>query len=73
MTFNINKYFMITFTPKQPELFNGRKRFSIGGGQLAKYIGESNAKAVLTLAQKSLKHNVEKRFRKMGLIKLYYR
>jgi len=64
---------MITFTPKQPELFGGRRRFSIGGGQLVKYLGESNAEAVIKLAKKSLNHNIEKRFRKTGLIKLYYR
>lgn len=73
MTYNINKYFMITFSPKQPELYGGRKRFSIGGGQLVKYLGESNTHALIMLAQKSLKENVVKRFRKMGTIKLYYR
>jgi len=73
MTYNINKYFMITFTPKRPELYGGRKRFSIGGGQLAKYLGESNARALIKKAQKSLKQNVEKRYRETGHVKLYYR
>lgn len=70
---NLNRFFIITFKPKRPELYNGRKRFSIGAGQLEKYLGKSNAQAVYKLATTSLEFQPEKKFRKTGIIKLYNR
>jgi hypothetical protein len=73
----INNHFIITFIPKRPELFNNRKRFSIGVWQLYKYIGEQNAinliSKIQTFTGEKAKFKYEVKYRKMGRILLYGR
>lgn len=73
----INNHFIITFIPKRPELFGGRKRFSIGAWSMYKYIGEENALNLLNKIQTfqgdDAKFKYEKKYRKMGTILLYGR
>ena len=74
----LNKNFRFVYTPKtqvQTELFpedrKEKKRFLIGGGTLAKYIGQQNAETVQKCAQnmKTDKHTVK--FRKCGKIEIF--
>lgn len=71
----INETFIITFKPKNPELFNGRKRFSIGAWSMHKYIGEQNAITMLKIIQlfegDKAGDKFTKKFRKHGQIILY--
>lgn len=73
----INNHFIITFKPKQPELFNGRKRFSIGVWSLHKYIGDKNAllliKKIETFVGEEAGFKYVIKYRKMGTIILYGR
>lgn len=71
----VNNHFIIIFKPKRPELFNNRKRFGVGAGSLAKYIGDDNAKKLLNKIGTFVGDDaVEKyvlKYRKMGTIILY--
>jgi hypothetical protein len=67
----INKDFIITFQPKQPELFGGKRRFSVGGFSLHKYVGEHNAIQAIIGAFNSSEDKYTKRLRKCGRIDFY--
>lgn len=71
----INQTWIITFKPKKPELFDNRRRFSVGAWSLYKYIGEKNALNLLHKIQSLQGDNaVEKyviKYRKMGTVILY--
>lgn len=71
----INNHFIITFKPKNPELFKNRRRFSIGAHQIHKYLGERNAEI---LKEKLLNwhgpkagEKFEKKYPKYGRIIVY--
>lgn len=66
-----NKEFRITFQPKDPGLYQGRRRFSVGAGQLHKYIGNKNAASALASAMESVGDKVRIKFRKMGWVDFY--
>jgi ribulose bisphosphate carboxylase small subunit len=71
----INETFIITFKPKEPSLFQNKKRFSIGFWQMAKYIGEENAatmlKKILSFQGPKAGDKYSKKFRTKGEIILY--
>lgn len=66
-----NKEFRITFQPKDASQFGGRRRFSVGAGQLHKYIGDKNAASALATAMESAGDKVRIKFRKMGWVDFY--
>lgn len=71
----LNNFFIITFKPKHPIDFNGRRRFSIGAHQIGKYLGERNAE----ILKKKLEdwhgpkagEKFEKKYPKYGRITVY--
>lgn len=69
----INKEFKITFQPKEGSeiLFNNRKRFSVGAGQLAKYIGQQNAEIAFRRALESDDDKIRIKFRVAGWVDFY--
>lgn len=73
----INNHFIITFKPKNPELFKNRRRFSIGANSLSKYLGKNNAQNLIQKINKlegqtaGFKYTFK--YRKMGEIILYGR
>jgi hypothetical protein len=67
----LNKEFRFTFQPKDPEQFGGRKRFSVGVGQLHKYVGEDNAMTVIEKAFESPEDRGRIKFRVRGWIDFY--
>jgi len=70
MNISINKEFIITFQPKIPDP-KGRRRFSVGGLSLHKYIGKRNANKAIIKALQSKADKVSLRFRKFGRIDFY--
>lgn len=67
----INAEFRIVFQPKNPALFNNRRRFAIGGGQIAKYIGEHNAEVAIERAFNGTSDKCVVKLRKQGTIIFY--
>ena len=67
----INKEFKIVFEPKNKEAFNKNRRFAVGAGRLAEYIGESNAQSCFEKAMKSTTDKVRFRFRVQGIVDFY--
>ena len=67
----INKEFKIVFEPKNKEAFNNNRRFAVGAGRLAEYIGESNAQSCFEKAMKSTTDKVRFRFRVQGIVDFY--
>lgn len=67
----VNKEFRFTFQPKDPGLYEGKKRFSVGAHSLHKYIGQKNAASVLATAMESTGDKVRIKFRKMGWVDVY--
>lgn len=68
---NINKEFRIVFSPYQIELFDQRKRFLIGGGQLAKYVGKKNAETAKKTAFSSETDKTTIKYRTRGKLEFY--
>lgn len=68
---SLNKEFRVVFQPKNPEEFGGRRRFAIGAGSVAKYIGEENAKTAIEKAVQSTQDCFKKKFRTHGQISFY--
>lgn len=66
-----NKEFRITFQPKDPQQFEGRRRFSVGAHSLHKYIGSKNAASALATAMESTGDKIRIKFRKMGWVDFY--
>lgn len=69
--YKLNREFKIVFQPKEPDLFNGRRRFAIGAYSLQKYIGEVNAKTALSRALNSKDDKCTVKLRKHGRIDFY--
>lgn len=69
----LNREFIVTFQPKQPELFDGRRRFSVGAYSLHKYVGKSNAKTAIERALKSSLDKCSVKFRKHGRVDFYFK
>jgi hypothetical protein len=67
----LNQEFRIVFQPKNPSLFEGRRRFAIGAGQIAKYLGEENAGTAILKALCSYDDSYTKKFRAHGDITFY--
>lgn len=68
---SINREFRIVFQPKNPEEFGGRRRFAIGGGSIAKYLGADNAAVAIEKALQSTEDCFKKKFRTKGEICFY--
>lgn len=69
--FNVNREFRVVFVPYNPEKYNGRRRFAIGGGSIWKYIGEENAATAIEKAFNCPDDSFTKKFRKHGKIIFY--
>lgn len=67
----INKEFKIVFEPKNKSAFNDNRRFGVGAGRLADYIGESNAQSCFEKAMKSTTDKVRFKFRVQGIVDFY--
>lgn len=67
----INKEFRIVFQPKNPEDFNGKRRFAIGAGKLAEYLGEKNAETAIERALNTLDDKIRVKFRNTGWVDFY--
>lgn len=67
----INKEFKIVFEPKNKKVFNNNRRFAVGAGRLADYIGENNAQSCFEKAMKSTTDKVRFRFRVQGIVDFY--
>lgn len=67
----LNKNFRIVFQPKDKAAFNNNRRFAVGAGRLAEYIGEANAKGCFAKADKITTDKIRFKFRKMGVVDFY--
>lgn len=66
----INRNFTIVIQPKEAEKF-GKRRFAVGAGRLAEYIGEENAKNCFEKADKITKDKIRFKFRVQGIVDFY--
>lgn len=66
-----NSHYKVVFQPKNPALFENKRRFAIGTGSIAKYIGEDNAKVVHRRVESSKEDSTHCLFRKWGKISVY--
>ena len=66
-----NKEYKIVFQPKEKEAYNNNRRFAVGAGRLAHYIGEENAKTCFEKSEKMKTDKVRFKFRKMGIVDFY--
>lgn len=67
----VNSEFRIVYQPKDPEQFEGKKRFAVGANSLHKYVGEHNAEIAIERALNSLDDKCTVRLRKHGRIEFY--
>lgn len=67
----INRNFKIVFQPKDKAAFNNNRRFAVGAGRLAEYIGGANAKGCFAKADKITTDKIRFKFRKMGIVDFY--
>lgn len=65
-----NKDFRIVFQPKDIEKY-GKRRFAIGAGKLAEYIGEDNAKVAFEKASGMMTDKLRVKFRVAGWVDFY--
>lgn len=65
-----NKDFRIVFQPKDIERY-GKRRFAIGAGKLAEYIGEDNAKVAFEKASGMMTDKLRIKFRVAGWVDFY--
>jgi len=65
-----NKDFRIVFQPKDVERY-GKRRFAIGAGKLAYYIGEENAKKAFEKAYECTDDKIRIKFRVAGWVDFY--
>lgn len=68
---SLNTEFKIVFQPKQPELYNGKRRFAVGAYSIQKYIGEANAETAILKAMNNMEDSICIKFRKHGSITFY--
>jgi len=66
-----NKNFRIVFQPKYVNDFNNNRRFAVGAGRLAYYIGESNAAVCFRKADEMTTDKKRFKFRETGTIDFY--
>lgn len=66
-----NLDFKIVFEPYDKSQFNNKRRFAIGAGKLANYVGEENAQTLIDKAYKSGKDKIRFRLRTKGIIDFY--
>ena len=67
----LNKNFRIVFEPKDKAAFNNNRRFAVGAGKLAEYIGEANAAGCFEKADKITTDKIRFKFIKMGIVDFY--
>ena len=67
----INKEFKIVFEPKEKERFNNNRRFAVGAGKLADYIGEQNAQTLFEKAMKTKTDKVRFKLIVQGIVDFY--
>ena len=65
-----NKDFRIVFQPKNVEKY-GKRRFAIGAGKLAEYIGEENAQKAFEKASNMMEDKIRIKFRVAGWVDFY--
>ena len=70
---SVNQIFRIVFQPYDQAAHGGKRRFAIGGGRLADYIGSDNVDKAIAKAIKKTKHkhSARIRFRAHGIIDFY--
>lgn len=68
---SLNQEFRVVFQPKETLLYNGKRRFAIGAGSIAKYVGEKNAQTAITKALAGGEDRFTIKFRKHGRIDFY--
>lgn len=66
-----NKNFRIVFQPKDKSRFNNNRRFAVGAGRLAEYIGESNAAVCFRKADEMITDKKRFKFRENGIVDFY--
>lgn len=67
----LNKEFIFSFQPYEPEKFNNRRRFGVSANTLFFYIGEDNAKTVFEKAKKMQTDKMRLKFRTKGVVDVY--
>lgn len=67
----INKEFKIVFEPKDKGRFNNNRRFAVGAGRLAEYIGEQNAQNCFEKAYSIKTDKIRFKFRVQGIVDFY--
>ena len=67
----INKNFRIVFEPKDKAAFNNNRRFGVGAGKLAEYIGADNAATCFKKSDEITTDKIRIKFRKMGIVDFY--
>lgn len=67
----LNKNFRIVFQPNNAEECGGKRRFLVGAGRLADYIGTHNAHTSFERALASKGDKIRIRLRKFGVVDIY--
>lgn len=70
-TRELNREFRFVFQPKDQEKFGGKRRFAVGAGRLAEYIGEENAEKILSKAWDMLEDKKRFKLRVQGIVDVY--
>ena len=68
---SLNKEFRAVFQPKDPQNFSNKRRFAVGMGSIAKYIGAENAGKAIEKALNSTTDSITVKFRTHGAISFY--
>lgn len=70
-TQQLNREFRFVFQPKDQEKFDGKRRFAVGAGRLADYIGAENAEKLLAKAWAMTDDKKRFKFRVQGIVDVY--
>jgi hypothetical protein len=68
---NLNYHFKVVFSPKEPQMYQDRKRFYISINRLSFYVGQNNSLAVITALKVCTTDKSTMRFRKYGKLEIY--
>lgn len=66
----LNRNYRIVFQPKDAAQYHSR-RFAVGAGRLAEYVGASNAAGCFGKAEQMKTDKIRLKFRKMGIVDIY--
>jgi hypothetical protein len=64
---------LVVFSPRFPQLFNGRKRFFVTLNTMSNYIGSENAHNLIIKLEKVQQDKTTWKFRNHGKLEIYWK